>query len=97
MNRTTPLIHVTDHAVTRWFERVERYDIDGLRAYLARAAEVGLELGASVVVVPRAKLILADDRVVTVLRADQDALHHHRAVMEIDHVIAHREAKRRRR
>lgn len=96
-DRRAPPIAVTDHAIIRWLERVERWDIAELRAYLARAARVGVDLGAEVVVVPRGKLILSADRVVTVLRADQETLMRRAAEMPIDLVLAHRDAKRRRR
>ena len=95
--RRTPTVSVTDHAIVRWLERVEGWDVERLRAYLARAAGIGFDLGAEVVVMPRAKLILSEDRVVTVLRADQDALMRRSVEMTIDHVLTHRAAKRRRR
>lgn len=63
-----PTVSVSDHAVLRWLERIEGVDIDGLRARIARSAEVGVAFGAGVVVVSGGKLILEGDVVVTVLR-----------------------------
>lgn len=67
-------IVVTDHAVLRWLERVEKLDVAALRARLADAAAVGLAHGAGAVVVGGGKLILRAATqgvsVVTTLRRD---------------------------
>lgn len=62
-----PTVQVTDHAILRYLERVEGWDIAGLRNQLARSASVGLVYGARVVVIAGGKLVLQEDRVVTVL------------------------------
>ncbi len=66
--RRAPTVSVTDHAIVRWLERVERLDVEGLREQIARSAAVGLAYGASVVVVCGGKIILEGETVVTVLR-----------------------------
>jgi len=96
---STELPIVSDHAVLRWMERVEGYDIAALRAALARSGAVGLQYGARSVVVGKGKLVIRDGAVVTVLMR-----HHHRRDLigeieiEIDATIAaHRKTGRRRR
>ena len=96
--RRRPTVAVTDHAVLRWLERVERVDIAGLRAQIAASAEVGVAFGAAIVVVSGGKLVLEGETVVTVLRPQ----HVRRAELgeleiSIDGDIAsRRKAKRRR-
>jgi hypothetical protein len=70
-----PTVQVTDHAILRYLERVEGWDIAGLRNRLARSAAVGLVYGSKVIVIPGGKLVLDDDRLVTVLSIDQKAAH----------------------
>jgi acyl CoA:acetate/3-ketoacid CoA transferase beta subunit len=67
MKRTLP-VDVTDSAVLRWLELIERFDIDDLRAQIAEYGAIGCEMGAKTVVVGAGKLVLADNRVITVLR-----------------------------
>ncbi len=62
-------ILVSDHAVLRWLERVEGYDIEALRADIARIAAIGLAHGAPVVIAGRGKIVIADNAVTTVLKS----------------------------
>ncbi len=70
--RKRPPIAVSDHAVVRWFERVEGRDIEALREQIAASAAVGVAHGARIVVVSGGKLILDElgQTVITVLRPD---------------------------
>jgi len=98
MTRRTP-ISVTDHAVVRWLERVEGFDVAALRRQIAASAAVGLAHGAAIVVVAGGKLILDGDVVVTVLRPTQvSSAEIGRLQIEIAAEIEiYRRAKRRRR
>jgi len=71
---------VSDHAILRWMERVEGYDIEALRSAIARAGAVGIRYGAKSVVVGKGKLVITDDgaAVSTVLSRGQ----HRRDLME---------------
>jgi hypothetical protein len=62
-------ILVSDHSVLRWLERIEGYDIEGLRADIARIAEIGIAHGAPVVIVGRGKVVMnaTNTAVLTVL------------------------------
>jgi hypothetical protein len=62
-------ILVSDHAVLRWLERVEGYDIESLRADIARIAAIGIAHRAPVVIVGRGKVVMneASTAVLTVL------------------------------
>jgi hypothetical protein len=62
-------ILVSDHAVLRWLERVEGYDIEGLRADIARIAAIGKAHRAPVVIVGRGKVVMNEENtgVLTVL------------------------------
>jgi hypothetical protein len=66
-----PPVTVTDHAVVRWLQRVEGYDIEGLRRRMAASAAIGQAFGAGIVVVAGGKLVLQGDAVVTVLNRSQ--------------------------
>lgn len=65
----TILPTISDHAIIRWLERVEGYDIDSLRAQLARAAAIGIHHRAKAVVIGAGKLVINETNtgVVTVL------------------------------
>lgn len=65
-----PLVHVSDHAIVRWLERVEGFDFSKLRVDLGRAGAVGVSYGAKIVVVAGGKLIVENDVVVTVVARD---------------------------
>lgn len=73
--RKPPIVHVTDHAVVRYLERVENHDIDLVRAAIrgrvdraaAAARSIGLETCS--VIAPEAIYQIADGCVVTVLDA----------------------------
>lgn len=90
---------VTDHAVLRWLERVERLDLDALRTDMARAAAVGIAHGAGSVVVGAGKLVIRGGMVVTTLRRDawrKDLLGDIEAVVSGD-IVPRRKARRARR
>lgn len=100
MTRRRP-IPVTDHAVLRWLERVEGLDIAALRASIGRSGAVGAEHGATFVVVPGAKLVVADGRVVTVypreaLESRPDAAAFAEPVVSLQSITPIRRRKRRR-
>lgn len=59
-------IHVTDHALVRYLDRVHGVDIERLRLRIARAARSGTEVGADAVVKDGVRYCLADHTVVTV-------------------------------
>jgi hypothetical protein len=80
MTRRRPTVEVTDHAVIRWLERVERFDIVALRNQIAASAEIGIAHGARTVVIGGGKLVITDGAVVTVL------LPHQFASAEIGHL-----------
>ena len=42
-----PAIHVTDHAVLRYLERVQGWDIEEVRAHIAKRVEPAVRCGAS--------------------------------------------------
>lgn len=91
-------VTVTDNAVLRWLEKVERFDVEALRAQLARSAEVGIEFGASAVIVGSGKLLIDQGAVTTVVRrCDHPARLNEKIVAEIgDEVVLYRRPKRRR-
>ncbi|WP_333822840.1 hypothetical protein [Pinisolibacter sp.] len=101
MSRRRP-IPVTDHAVLRWLERVEGFDVEALRAEIGRAGAVGVEHGAGVVVVPGGKLIVYEGRVVTVYPRDASESRPDRyafaeAIVSLQGITPVRRPKRRRR
>ena len=60
-------VHVTDHAVLRYLERVCGLDIDALRASIAAGCERGAAAGAPVVRFSGARFLLRGERVVTAI------------------------------
>lgn len=75
----TPRIHVTDHALVRYLERVRGSDIAALRAEIAARVEVGVDLGASGVRVDGFVYKLRGDTVVTIAPACQPNITNGRA------------------
>ncbi len=67
-------VHVSDHALVRYLERVGGFDIERLRRTIAAHVRKQAPEGASALVIEGARLVLRDDgdrRVVTtVLEAD---------------------------
>jgi len=64
------MIHVTEHAIDRYIERIQYCSRDAARATIAqaeRAVEHAAAFGASTVKTAQAKLILAGTTVVTVI------------------------------
>lgn len=62
-----PSVHVTDHAVIRYLERVMGLDVEALRREIGRKAQVALEHpGATGVVVEGFAYRLVEGRVVTI-------------------------------
>ena len=66
-----PRTRVTDHAVLRYLERVLGLDVERHRRQIGRLAEVGVEHGASGVVVGKHVLKLKGNTVTTVAPARQ--------------------------
>jgi hypothetical protein len=62
-------VHITDHAVLRYLERILGVDIDALRQTIA--ADCARHQGAPVVKTMVAKYCLINGRVVTVYAADE--------------------------
>lgn len=68
-----PIVHVTDHAVVRYLERVEHHDVDlvrdAIRHRVARAVDRAMTIGLETcaVVAPEATYQIVDGVVVTVL------------------------------
>lgn len=92
-------IIVSDHAVLRWLERVEKIDIESLRAQIAASAAIGKQWGAASVVVSGGKIVLSDDRVVTVLSRQMtryDLVGKLEVELPNRDVIMHRRLRRRR-
>lgn len=62
-------VHVTDHAVLRWLQRVEGVDVDAIRRRIHKSALIGAEHGAANVVKDGVRFVLvyhpAETRVVT--------------------------------
>ena len=91
---------VTDHALLRWFERVEGYDIEALRAAIARSGAIGIKYGARSVIIGKGKLVINEDVVITVLRRDhtrRDLIGHLEIELVDADVSASRRNRRRRR
>lgn len=63
----TPKVVVSDHAVLRYLERQWGVDVEGLRARIARDAQIGVEHGANAVNRGRLKFVLKGRFVATVL------------------------------
>lgn len=42
-----PAIHVTDHALVRYLERVMGFDVDGVRRHIGHIADLGIQHGAT--------------------------------------------------
>lgn len=96
MTPRRPRLRVSDHALLRWLERVEGYDLDALRRRLSAAAEAGGRVGADVVTLGAGKLVLVEGVVVTTLRRDQHRADLHGAV-ECETLLPARFARSRRR
>lgn len=95
-------IPVTDHALIRWLERVEGLDIAALRVEIGRSGAVGVEFGATFVVVPGGKLVVAEGRVVTVYPRDAletrlDTIETAEPIVSLQSITPIRRRKRRRR
>lgn len=98
MSKRRTIIPVSDNAVLRWLERVERVDVEGLRDQLSRSAEVGLAYGAGAVVVSGGKLILKDGVVATVIRREDHPNYLNGVLIaEIDGDVGSRRRPKRRR
>jgi len=71
---TTPLIHVSDHAVLRYLERQHGVDVEAIRQHLASLCSNGARFKASGVRVEKVKLLLAHGStgttVITALKTD---------------------------
>lgn len=99
MTATARDVIVSDHAVLRWLERVEGFDVEALRKRLGEAARIGLRHGAAGVLLGAGRLVLRDCVVVTTLRREHvrvDLIG--AAQIEIDLLVdAPRRRRRRRR
>ena len=71
--RPAPLVHVTDHAIVRYLERVENHDVDLVRKVIRRRVERAFEAATAIgletcaVVTGEAIYRIEDGCVVTVL------------------------------
>ncbi len=61
MKRREVRLHVTDHAVLRYLERVHGLDVEALRDHIGDLAKIGAEYQASSVVVGKVRIII-DER-----------------------------------
>lgn len=66
-----PRVHVTDHALVRFLERVGGVDVEALRSAIGRSLDEAARLGAAAAVIDGFRYVLRDDpddglRVVTV-------------------------------
>ncbi len=95
---TIPPVKVTDNALLRWLEKVERFDVEALREQLARSAGIGIEVGASAVIVGSGKLLIEGGAVTSVVRrCDHPVRLIGKIEAEIgDEVVLYRRPKRRR-
>lgn len=66
-----PLLHVTDHAVLRWLERVEGTDMNAVREKIRLAVAVGERAPDGAIHVGNGSIIMEDDRIVTILARGQ--------------------------
>jgi hypothetical protein len=64
---TKPTIHVSDHAVLRYLERVGGFEIEALRQDLAKRCEPAARTGASSVTIGGFAFMIESNVVVTVL------------------------------
>lgn len=64
----TEPIHVSDHAVLRYFERAHGLDVELVRRHLAGRAANAVRLGALGVTIENVKLVVRNATVVTVMR-----------------------------
>jgi hypothetical protein len=62
-----PTIHVTDHALVRYLERVHGVDVEGLRKRIGRSVHSAVEHGASGVRINGVRYRLKQNRVITIL------------------------------
>jgi hypothetical protein len=58
--------HVTDHAVLRYLERVQGYNIDALRQHISKTCEAVAALGGTCVRAEGVRFEISNGRVVTV-------------------------------
>lgn len=94
-----PAVHVTDHALLRWLERVEGYDIEALRRRLALAARIGARHGAVGVILGAGRLVLRERVVKTVLRREHvrvDMIGAPQIELDPDEIRPARKGRRRR-
>lgn len=67
-----PALHVTDHAIVRYLERVGGFNIEGLRNDIARRCDVAHQLGATSAIIDGHAFLIVDAKVITVI-AVQDS------------------------
>ncbi|PZQ45235.1 MAG: hypothetical protein DI551_07965 [Micavibrio aeruginosavorus] len=61
-------IHVSDHALVRWLERVHGIDVDALRAKMLTSAQIRhIENGASVIKSKGHQYVVENNTIVTVI------------------------------
>lgn len=63
-----PVVHVTDHAVIRYLERVMGYDIESLRRQIGHQMSPAAELGACGLVRDGYRYVLLDRTLITVVK-----------------------------
>lgn len=61
---------VTDHAVLRYLERAHGLDVEFFRRHIAGLVASGITHGATGVLVENVKIVLVENKVVTVLEKD---------------------------
>ena len=64
------IVHVTDHAVVRYLERVHGVDIEGLRRRIGRRVDRGVALGAGRVKADGVQYCLSGKTVTTVVKQE---------------------------
>ena len=65
-----PFVHVTDHALVRYLERVHSVDMEGLRKRIGRSVHSAVKYGAAGVRIDGVRYRLINNRVITVLPVD---------------------------
>lgn len=65
------IVHVTDHAVLRYLERVHGVDMEGLRRRIGRRVDRGVMFGAGRVKIDGVVFCLSGKTVTTVVKSDQ--------------------------
>ncbi len=63
-----PTVHVTDHAVIRYLERVLGYDVETLRREIGQQVDRGVQLGATGVIIDGHCYKIDGHTVITILR-----------------------------